>query len=630
MGTSDAFYPSQKAVKSYVDSTLASANISIGTIAGTSTANGASITSGVINLTPADGTNGGVVTTGIQTFAGVKTFSTDAIVNGITIGIGGQNQFGNTAIGLSALLNNTNGDGNTAIGERALSSNTNGNSNAASGWRALSSNTNGNSNTASGAGALYLNTNGNSNTASGAGALLFNADGNSNTAIGYYAGRKIADDSKNTTSDYSVYLGSSTKASADNAQNEVVIGYNAIGAGSNTIQLGNTAITDVKTSGTLTAGTVTYPNVHNSTSGQVLITDGNGFASFGSIPVLNQTTTGSAATLTTPRTIHGGSFDGSANVTNIIASTYGGTGNGFTKFTGPSSSEKTFTLPDADATILTSNTTVTVAQGGTGTNNGSITGTSALTFAAGGTNQNVSILASGTGSVGIGTNSPSSSAALDVSSTAKGFLPPRLTTTQRDAITSPAEGLTIWNNINKQLEVYDGTYWVNMAGKLVHTLNVGDTYGGGKVAYIFTSNDPGYVAKEVHGLIAAEIDQSTGIQWFKNRTSIVTLKTLGTGAANTLAIIGYAGATTLNSYAAGIASNYRGGNYSDWYLPSQDELNKLYLNKNFIGMENPTGIYWTSSQNGTSTAFKQDFSNGSQGSDLKDTVLNSVRAIRSF
>lgn len=86
----------------------------------------------------------------------------------------------------------------------------------------------------------------------------------------------------------------------------------------------------------------------------------------GDFPTLNQNTTGSAATLTTSRSIHGGSFNGSADVTNIIASTYGGTGNGFTKFSGPATSEKTFTLPNASATILTDNATVTAAQGGTG------------------------------------------------------------------------------------------------------------------------------------------------------------------------------------------------------------------------------------------------------------------------
>jgi hypothetical protein len=83
-------------------------------------------------------------------------------------------------------------------------------------------------------------------------------------------------------------------------------------------------------------------------------------------PTFNQNTTGSAATLTTPRAIYGNNFDGSAALTQVIASTYGGTGNGFTKFSGPTSSEKTFTLPDATATILTTNAAVTVGQGGTG------------------------------------------------------------------------------------------------------------------------------------------------------------------------------------------------------------------------------------------------------------------------
>lgn len=72
----------------------------------------------------------------------------------------------------------------------------------------------------------------------------------------------------------------------------------------------------------------------------------------GDFPTLNQNTTGSAATLTTPRAIYGNNFDGSAALTQIIASNYGGTGNGFTKFTGPATSEKTFTLPNSNATLL--------------------------------------------------------------------------------------------------------------------------------------------------------------------------------------------------------------------------------------------------------------------------------------
>jgi len=81
---------------------------------------------------------------------------------------------------------------------------------------------------------------------------------------------------------------------------------------------------------------------------------------------LNAATAGSSATLTTPRAIYGNNFDGSAALTGIIASTYGGTGNGFTKFSGATTAEKTYTLPDATATILTTNAAVTIGQGGTG------------------------------------------------------------------------------------------------------------------------------------------------------------------------------------------------------------------------------------------------------------------------
>ena len=60
---------------------------------------------------------------------------------------------------------------------------------------------------------------------------------------------------------------------------------------------------------------------------------------------------GTATALATARAIYGNNFDGTAALTQVIASTYGGTGNGFTKFTGPTTTEKTFTLPDANATI---------------------------------------------------------------------------------------------------------------------------------------------------------------------------------------------------------------------------------------------------------------------------------------
>jgi len=72
-------------------------------------------------------------------------------------------------------------------------------------------------------------------------------------------------------------------------------------------------------------------------------------------PVLSGGLAGTATALATPRAIYGNNFDGSAALTQVIASTYGGTGNGFAKFSGPASTEKTFTLPDANSTILVLN-----------------------------------------------------------------------------------------------------------------------------------------------------------------------------------------------------------------------------------------------------------------------------------
>ena len=65
----------------------------------------------------------------------------------------------------------------------------------------------------------------------------------------------------------------------------------------------------------------------------------------------------------------------------------------------------------------------------------------------------------GDGNVGIGTTSPSASALLDVSSTTQGLLPPRMTSTQRDAISSPAAGLMIYNTTTNKLNFYNGTAW---------------------------------------------------------------------------------------------------------------------------------------------------------------------------
>ena len=109
------------------------------------------------------------------------------------------------------------------------------------------------------------------------------------------------------------------------------------------------------------------PSVAPGTSGNYMKSDGTDWTS-AAIPTWNQNTTGSAATLTTARAIYGNNFDGSAALTQIIASTYGGTGNGFTKFTGPTTSEKTFTLPNSSKTLLYSGGPLGTPSSGTLTN----------------------------------------------------------------------------------------------------------------------------------------------------------------------------------------------------------------------------------------------------------------------
>lgn len=63
-------------------------------------------------------------------------------------------------------------------------------------------------------------------------------------------------------------------------------------------------------------------------------------------------------------------------------------------------------------------------------------------------------------SVGIGTTTPNASALLDVSSTTRGFAPPRMTNAQMVAITTPVAGLMVYDTTNNKLNVYDGTNWV--------------------------------------------------------------------------------------------------------------------------------------------------------------------------
>ncbi|NCB21117.1 MAG: hypothetical protein EOM88_04360, partial [Clostridia bacterium] len=97
-------------------------------------------------------------------------------------------------------------------------------------------------NTFVGLGAGVNNTTGSNNTANGYQALYGNTTGSNNTANGYSAGRYIANGGANQTGSNSLFLGADTRAKANGETNQIVIGYGAIGNGSNTVTIGNSSI----------------------------------------------------------------------------------------------------------------------------------------------------------------------------------------------------------------------------------------------------------------------------------------------------------------------------------------------------------------------------------------------------
>ena len=138
------------------------------------------------------------------------------------------------AIGNESLYNSIDGEYNTSVGHVALYNNIGGERNVAFGFATLYGNTSGDRNVAFGYRALYNNTN-----------------GTCNVALGYEAGGYTNGNNDNETGYDNIFVGNDSRPSADGENNEIVIGDQGRGNGSDTTTIGNSSTIDTYLKGTL-------------------------------------------------------------------------------------------------------------------------------------------------------------------------------------------------------------------------------------------------------------------------------------------------------------------------------------------------------------------------------------------
>jgi hypothetical protein len=165
---------------------------------------------------------------------------------------------------------------------------------------------------------------------------------------------------------------------------------------------------------------------------------------------------------------------------------------------------------------------------------------------------------------------------------------------------------------------------------------VGEKFQGGIIGYIYNEGDPGYIQGEKHGFIVTENDLSQGIIWYNGSYCCKTFANeslIGSAARNTNKIINVQGQ---GNYAAMLCDNLLLNGYSDWYLPTVDEVK--YLNVYNFKLNNFSGLYWTSTEFNAGWNFIRVYSknwitnndiNTGYGSRAKNQLLK-VRAIRYF
>jgi uncharacterized repeat protein (TIGR02543 family) len=212
-----------------------------------------------------------------------------------------------------------------------------------------------------------------------------------------------------------------------------------------------------------------------------------------------------------------------------------------------------------------------------------------------------------------------------------------ITITNGTVSATGAQGYSIYNNSTGVVTITAPPAVID--GEKFPKYFLGDTGpGGGKIFYYsaegftFYASATDAVGTKCYYLEAAPADMASTLRWAEttsaayNNSVSGTGTEIGTGRKNTALIL----AVDANAPAAKACNDSTTGSKTDWFLPSKEELNQLYVNRNLIGNMGTTNTYWSSSQSSTiQAAWYQLFSNGNQDEAIKGGA-NSVRAIRAF
>jgi hypothetical protein len=193
---------------------------------------------------------------------------------------------------------------------------------------------------------------------------------------------------------------------------------------------------------------------------------------------------------------------------------------------------------------------------------------------------NNAIILGGTGDdavrVGIGTQNPNNNAILELNSSSKGFLPPRMNYIEREAIINPPIGLMIFNTSSKRPNYYNGRKWKNFDETDAVVSLIGSPGYGGRIAYVFNPGEPGYIPNEIHGIVYDTLSNfPQTYSWGCMGVDLPGANSEDDGFQNTLAIVQYCNEVT----PASLCFNYLANGLSDWYLPASNEADNIPISR---------------------------------------------------